>query len=78
MYYFQYLGIFSELCTHKFYSLELRIYAHRTIQSVMVVEVELAMASYYPMTVKLRIDKWHVSGDVTFSLQQIDDMKDVR
>ena len=44
----------------------------------MVVEVELAMASYYPVTVKLQLDKWHVSGDVTFKLQQLDDMKDVR
>ena len=64
-------GIYSEVSHSATYNLTQRIYAHRTITRLLVVEVDLErLDTALPLKLKVELNRWKVSEDVTFTSEE--------
>ena len=66
-------GIYSEVSRSATYTLTQRIYAHRTITRLLVVEVDLERSpsvAEFPLKLKVQLNRWKPSVDVTFTSEE--------
>ena len=59
-------GIYSEVSESKMYTLTQRIYAHRKYSRLLVVEVDITRTDTTPLKLKVKLNKWTASYDITF------------
>ncbi len=71
-------GIYSEVSSSKTYTLTHRIYAHRNLTRLLVVEIDLVRSEVKaPLKLKVKLNKWTTSYDFTF-LRGESGMEEVR
>lgn len=64
-------GIYSEVSKSQSYTLTQRVYAHRSLTRLLVVEIDLERSDIStPLKLKVKLNRWTTSYDLTFTSEE--------